>query len=84
MEKLNSARGPKELGEAIAILRKGRRLTQQQLGEMADIKQNAISVIESGAEGVRISTLFKILAALELEIVIRKRPKSKWSPEDTF
>ena len=78
------ARNTRELGQGICRLRKLNGFTQQTLGEKSVIKQEAISVLETGAEGVRLGTLFKILAALNLEIVLVERPTSNWNPEDTF
>ncbi len=79
-----NARSSRELGQLIGRFRKAKGYTQKQLGAKAAVKQTAISVIESGAEGVRVGTLFKILAALELEIILSPRGQSDWSPEDSF
>ncbi len=78
------ARNTKELGQVISQARKAKGYTQKQLGEKAVVKQTAISVMESGAEGVRLGTLFKVLAALNLEIVFVAKKKSTWTPEDSI
>jgi HTH-type transcriptional regulator/antitoxin HipB len=78
------ARNTKELGQVISQARKAKGYTQKQLGEKSVVKQTAISVMESGAEGVRLGTLFKVLAALNLEIVFVAKKKSTWTPEDSF
>ena len=78
------ARNAKELGQVISQARKAKGYTQKQLGEKSVVKQTAISVMESGAEGVRLGTLFKVLAALNLEIVFVAKKKSTWTPEDSI
>lgn len=78
------ARNAKELGQVISQARKAKGYTQKQLGEKSVVKQTAISVMESGAEGVRLGTLFKVLAALNLEIVFTAKKKSTWTPEDSI
>ena len=66
-------RSAKQFGNAIQRIRKARALTQSQLSESAGLRQAGLSQIESGANGVRLFSLFKLLAALNLEIVLRKR-----------
>lgn len=69
------ARTPKQLA---ALLRRARRqanLTQAQLGEKAGLWQETISKIEGGQGATRISTLFELLAALDLELEIKPRSK---------
>ena len=68
-----SVRDPLNLGSALSRFRKQSDLTQQALGDQAGIKQNAISSVESGSPGTRLRTLFRILAALNLELIIRRR-----------
>jgi HTH-type transcriptional regulator/antitoxin HipB len=64
---------PKSLGSAIKRCRKGKKLSQKEAGDPFKLDQTTISSIEQGAEGTRIGTLFRILAALELEMVIRSK-----------
>ena len=64
---------PEILGKALRKHRKDRKLTQTQLGNKYNLTQKTISQIESGLPGVQLSTLFKVLAALKLEIHLQDR-----------
>ncbi len=74
------ARTPKQVGDAVRRYRSGRGLTQLDLGAKTNLRQATISALERGESGVKLRTLFDVLAALDLEIVIR--PRTKASPED--
>ena len=64
---------PKSLGSAIRRQRKAKKLNQKEAGSAFKIEQSTVSSIEQGAPGTRLETLFRILAALDLEIVIRPK-----------
>lgn len=81
-EPKNAIRNSIDLGAALERIRRTKELTQKEVGQQAVVKQALISTLESGAAGTRLSTLFKVLAALNLEIVLRPRRKSNWTPED--
>ncbi len=67
---------PKFLGSALRRVRRLKKLNQTDAGKDFMLDQTTVSSIESGAEGTRIETIFRLLAALELEMVIRtKDPK---------
>lgn len=70
-----------QLGNALRRYRRAVGETQAATGVQAGIKQGAVSTLESGLQGTRLSTLFKLLAALDLELVVRKRPKGFHGPE---
>lgn len=61
------------LGAVIKRQRKAKNLTQTEVGAEINIEQSTLSSVEQGAEGTRLSTLFRILAALDLEMVIRSK-----------
>jgi len=65
------------LGAVIKRQRKAKKLTQTQAGIEFNIDQGTLSSVEQGAEGTRLITLFRILAALNLEMVIRSKGESK-------
>ncbi|KTD65216.1 helix-turn-helix domain-containing protein [Legionella shakespearei] len=67
----------KALGTVIKRQRKAKKLTQTQTGIEFNIDQSTLSSVEQGAEGTRLITLFRILAALDLEMVIRSKDKGK-------
>lgn len=64
---------PKSLGNAIKRQRKLKNLSQTATGSTIKIEQSTISSIESGAPGTRLETLFRVLAALDLEMIIRPK-----------
>ncbi len=70
------ARDSLQLGNAIHRFRKQTALTQSGLGEKSGVKQPIVSQVEQGAKGTRLGTLLKLLAALDLELVIRRRRKT--------
>lgn len=65
---------PESLGNAIKRQRKAKQLNQKETGSPFKIEQSTISNIEQGTPGTRIETLFRLLAALDLEMVIRPKP----------
>lgn len=64
---------PKSLGSAIKRQRKAKKLTQKEAGSAFNLDQTTVSSIEQGAPGTRLETLFRMLAALNLEVVIRPK-----------
>lgn len=79
---------PKSLGSAIKRQRKFKKLNQSQTGQAFKLEQTTISSVERGAGGTRIETVFRILASLELEMVIRSKnntsDKSFKNPKSTM
>jgi len=65
----------KALGSAIKRARQNQNLNQAQAGYKVKIEQSTISSIENGAPGTRLETLFRLLAALNLEIVVQSKIK---------
>jgi len=58
----------KLVGKRIKELRKRKKLTQEQLAEMLDLSQNAMSYIETGENFLSAETLQKLLTALDISI----------------
>jgi len=69
------ARTPGQIGNVVRRTRKGQRLTQAQLGEKTGLRQETISLIETGNPATRLDTILAVLAALDLEFRIAKRSK---------
>lgn len=67
------ARTPEQLGQILKSCRIEQKLTQQAAGTKVGLKQSTISVIESAAERTSVETLYKLLSALQLELVLRDR-----------
>lgn len=55
-----------DLGVRLALARKLRGLTQEQLGHLADVSTSTVRALEAGAEGVAMANFFKVLQALGL------------------
>jgi HTH-type transcriptional regulator/antitoxin HipB len=64
-----------QLGNSIRQRRRELSLTQEQLAAKAGMRQRTISDIERSA-AARFDTVLRVLAALDLELVIRPRTKS--------
>ncbi len=74
------ARTPKQIGDALRRVRKLNKMSQAELGEKTSLWQETISKIEGGSEATKIGTLCALLAALDLELVIK--PRSKGSADE--
>jgi len=74
------ARSPKQLGLLIQRHRKSRDLSQSDLADLAGLRQEMVSKIESGQPGSRLSSIYALLAALDLEMTVQPRTKS--APDD--
>ncbi len=74
------ARSPAQIGKIIQRERRVRQLTQSKLADLAGLRQELISKIESGGPGTRMDSIFDLLAALDLEMVLT--PRSKGSATD--
>lgn len=70
------ARTEKQLGAILRRARKQARLTQSDLGKSIHLRQATISRLEAGQPAIQIRTLMWVLAALDLELVVRRRTKS--------
>lgn len=80
---------PESLGKAIQRQRKLKNLNQSEAGAPLVLEQSTVSSIERGVAGTRIDTIFRILAALDLEMVIRSKNiraknKSSFVPDESW
>jgi len=64
---------PTQLGAVLKGYRRDRRITQADLGAKVGLPQNAISEIESSPDRSSLARVFKLLAALDLDLVVRPR-----------
>lgn len=79
------ARSPQQLGRLIQRARQRKGINQTQLANLAGLRQEMISKVETGHGGVRLSTVCAILAALGLEMTIAERSRSSSADiEDIF
>jgi HTH-type transcriptional regulator/antitoxin HipB len=80
-----NARTPAQIGPIVRRERRARGLTQAQLGAKIGRRQATISKLEKGEPATQLSTLFDVLTALNLELVIGDRSKlSKTNFEQIF
>lgn len=78
-------RNPKQIGNLVRGARKKHGLSQAQLGEKAGLRQETISLIETGNPAAKLETILGVLAALDLEIRIVPRSKGAGGAiEDIF
>ncbi len=68
---------PGELALFIKSQRKRLKRNQTQLGEMVGLRQSTVSAFETNPEATKLDTLFRILAAADIEIELRPRDHSK-------
>ncbi len=78
------ARSAKQFGQAVRNRRRALALTQADLAKKIGSYQKTISKLEAGDSGVKLQTVFDILRALDLELVVRSRSKSELQVEDLF
>ena len=71
----NIARTQAQLGNALRSYRKQHHLTQAELGAHINKRQATISNLESAGGGTTLETLFAVLNALELELVVQPRKR---------
>ena len=67
------ARDPRQLGMALRRARRALNLSQSAVASKAGVTQATVSLLEGGAEGVKLKTVTDVMAALGVEFVIRPR-----------
>lgn len=78
------ARTPKHIGEAVRRRRRALSMTQKDAAGKTGLRQATISELEAGEAGT-LRTLFDVLAALDMELVVRPRTKGSMDNiEDLF
>jgi HTH-type transcriptional regulator/antitoxin HipB len=70
------ARTPKQVGDAVRRRRRSQGLNQKDVGDKTKLRQATISGLEAGEPGTQLRTLFDVITALDLELVIRPRTKA--------
>ncbi|MEJ2426732.1 MAG: helix-turn-helix transcriptional regulator [Candidatus Thiodiazotropha sp.] len=75
-------RGNKDLGAAIRRARKAQQLSQTDLAQKAFLRQPLISDLENGTSNPTLDTVFKVLAALDLDLTVVPRRKVDFDPTD--
>jgi HTH-type transcriptional regulator/antitoxin HipB len=67
------ARTPLQLGAILRRRRKSLGLSQAELSQRISLRQASISALEAAEADAKLSTLMELLAALNLELVVRPR-----------
>jgi HTH-type transcriptional regulator/antitoxin HipB len=67
------ARTPEALGAILRGCRREKRLTQEVVGKNAGLLQAAVSQIESRPGSSSLGRIYRVLSALDLELVVRSR-----------
>jgi transcriptional regulator with XRE-family HTH domain len=65
------------IAEQVGEQRRARQLSQKQLAELVGTTQSAIARLESGGRPPRIDTLLRIANALDCELDIELRPRTR-------
>lgn len=75
-------RNNREFGEAIRTERLKKKMRQVDLARKASVRQALISELENGATKSKIDTVFKVLAALEMDMELALRRKTEFDPTE--
>ena len=77
-----TAHTPKQLGQVLKGQRRSKRLTQKKAAQVVGLLPKTISKLELATKTATIESLFKLLSALELELVVRSKaqesPNREW------
>ena len=65
------------IAEEVAAQRKARQLSQAELAELTGTTQSAIARLEGGGRPPRIDTLLRIAEALDCELIVELRPRTR-------
>ncbi len=65
------------IAQQVAEQRLARGLSQRELAELCNTTQSAIARLEAGGRPPRIDTLLRIADALDCELVVRLRPRTR-------
>lgn len=71
----NLVRSPDQIGNVVRQARKKLGLSQAKFGELSGLRQETVSLIESGNPATRLDTILNVLSVLELEFRITSRTK---------
>ena len=76
------ARTSSQIGAAVRRRRRILNLRQGDVGSRTGLRQATVSSLENGEPGTQLRTLINVMAALDLEMVIRERSKANVDIED--
>jgi HTH-type transcriptional regulator / antitoxin HipB len=70
-----TAHTPKQLGKVLRGQRKSIKASQKDIGATVGLLPKTVSKLELDSETATIGSLFKLLSALKLELIVRSRPQ---------
>ncbi len=73
---------PAQLGQVLKSARHAADLSQLALGQQVNVLQKTVSALENNPAGAQTETVFKILSALNLELVLRPKPEDEDTQDD--
>ena len=76
-----AAHTPRQLGQILKGQRKLQQLTQKEAAKQVGLLPKTISKLELSPETATIESLFKLLSALRLELVVRSKSQESSSKE---
>jgi ribosome-binding protein aMBF1 (putative translation factor) len=71
-----------QIAEGVAEQRRARGLSQAELAELCGTTQSAIARLEAGGRPPRIDTLLRLANALDCELVVELRPRTRTGDGD--
>ena len=74
---------PQQLAQVLRGFRKRKRLTQSEAGGRAGLLPKTISGLEATPERASVESLFRLLSALEAELVLRDKGGASIPPSHT-
>jgi transcriptional regulator with XRE-family HTH domain len=69
------------IADQVAARRRARDLSQHELAELCATTQSAIARIERGVRPPRLDTLLRIAKALDCELIVELRPRTRLKKE---
>jgi HTH-type transcriptional regulator/antitoxin HipB len=75
-------RTPQQLGQSLKARRAKLQLSQTEVAAKVGMKQNTVSVLEISTPSSSVESLFKVISALGLELVVREKSKSPSSSQE--
>lgn len=76
-----TAHTPKQLGQILKGQRKSQALTQKKAADMVGLLPKTISKLELDTDTSTIESLYKLLSALQLELVVQTKSQASSSRE---
>ena len=72
---------PEELALMVRNYRKQAKISQAKAGDLVGMKQTTLSAFENKPDSTKLDTLFRVLAAVNLEVHVVPRGSVKWDEE---